>query len=193
MTEVFGTAEAPAADEFVAYDTPAEQPRRRAAEPVEEKQRSVFDELKEEAAKELDKFVIYQNKLRPAFFMKFKVDDLDAKDLKRYERHTLGTGKRRNPENADLIKGNAVMLADKCVAIMKGGVEDSNIMADDDGDLTFTSNSFVDAFADDHDVTVQSAIQKFLGDAQIMKIAGALLDEAGYGDEAEAVTDPHNG
>ncbi|ALY09346.1 tail assembly chaperone [Arthrobacter phage Jawnski] len=192
MTEVFGTVDNDTRE--IAGMEGDGEPRRRHlvdAEPEQDKtavERSLFDELAEEAERELGKFVHYENTLRPGYYMRFSAE-IDAKELKRYENHTLGTGKRRRPEDADLIKGNAVMLGEKCVAILKGGIEDKHIIADpNDGgeDLIFRSESFVKLFGDG-DGRVQTALQKFLGDAQIMKIAGALLEEAGYTDEAQAV------
>lgn len=179
MTEVFGTP-APA-DELV----PAvKRERVRASSP--------FDELKEEAARDIDHFETFENTLRPGWYMKFRCV-IDAPEIKRYQQHAQGPSKkRRNPEDADLIKGNAVMLAEKCVAIMHNGITDEHVVVDEDGDdLTFTSEQFVNLFADERG-TVQSALQKFLGDAQLMKLASAVLTAAGYDDEMQPV-DPTNG
>lgn len=186
MTEVFGTPEvaaAPSADEYEKYE--------HRAEPAETGA-SLWDELEAEAGKDLNKYVTYENVLRPGWYMRF-LAVIDGHELKRYERHTLGTGKKRNVDNADVIKGNSVMLADKCVAILKGGVTDEFIVIDpdDNEDMKFTSSGFVRAFADKQERTVQSAIQKFIGDAQIVKIAGSLLAEAGYDEDAQPV-DPTN-
>ncbi|AMM44479.1 hypothetical protein BARRETLEMON_17 [Arthrobacter phage BarretLemon] len=184
MTELYGTPEA-----TEPVDVTAKYEHR---DELVERELSIFDELKAEADKDLNKYVTYENTLRPGWYMRF-LAVIEGHELKRYERHTLGTGKKRSPENADLIKGNAVMLADKCVAILKGGTDDEHIVIDpeDNEDMKLNSTAFVAAFGDKNKGTVQSAIQKFLGDAQIMKIAGSLLSEAGYDEDAQPV-DPTN-
>ncbi|QWY81923.1 hypothetical protein SEA_SICARIUS2_18 [Arthrobacter phage Sicarius2] len=191
-TPIFGTVDTdrPGSEEARIYAEDGIHSRR-AAEP--KKTLSVFDELKEEADRELESFVTYENTVRPGWFMRFSTT-IDAKDIRRYEAHARGTGKkRRAAEDSDLIKGNAVMLADKCVAILRGGTDDEHIVVDPEHDeeITFTSEAFVDLFADSTG-TVQSALQKFLGDAQLMKLAGSLLSEAGYDEEMQPV-DPTNG
>lgn len=187
MTEVFGTPEfeAPAV-------TAIDAVLRTEAKHAEPRALSPFDALKEEASRDIDKFETFENTLRPGWFMKFRCV-IDAPEIKRYQQHAQGPSKkRRNPEDADLIKGNAVMLGEKCVAIMHGGTSEEHIVVDSDGDeLVFTSEEFVTLFADESG-TVQSALQKFLGDAQLMKLAGAVLVEAGYDDDMQPV-DPTNG
>lgn len=186
-TPVFGTVDS----EVSGHDVePAAEKRSHRAQ--EKPTLSVFDELKEEAGRELERFVTYENSVRPGWFMRFSTT-IDAKEIRRYEAHARGAKKRRNPEDADLIKGNAVMLSDKCVAILRGGTSDEHIVVDPDEheDVTFTSEAFVDLFSDETG-TVQSALQKFLGDAQLMKLAGSLLSEAGYDEDMQPV-DPTNG
>ncbi|UGL61902.1 tail assembly chaperone [Arthrobacter phage EastWest] len=169
---------------------PAPAPRRARLSEIA-KSSNPFDELKAEAERDLDKFVTYENALRPGWFMRFKAV-IDAREIKRYQQAAQGRGKKSRPEDADLIKGNSVLLHEKCVAILRGGIDDEHIVVDDDGDeLTFQSEEFIDLFTDDSG-TVQAALQKFLGDAQIMKLAGSILGEAGYDDEMQPV-DPTNG
>lgn len=185
MENTFGTAEE--------FGTPAVATIEQAAPARHSAPRALspFDELKEEANRETDKFATFENSLRPGWFMRFRCV-IGAGEIKRYQNHAQGLGKKRRPEDADLIKGNSVMLADKCVAIMRGGTTDEHIVVDAEGDeLTFTSEAFVDIFTDESG-TVQAALQKFLGDAQLMKLAGAVLVESGYDDDMQPV-DPTNG
>lgn len=178
MPEMFGT---PIDDD----ETTEAAPARRILASDGSTEKTPFDYLKEEAAKEIERFVTYENTERPGWFMKFNAV-IDGEEIKRYQK--AAQGRKKRPEDADMIRGNVVMLAEKNTALMRG----TATLTDSDGDdLTFTSEDFVDLFADESG-TIESALKKFLGDAQIMKLGGAVLREGGYEDDLQPV-DPTNG
>ncbi|QIN94345.1 hypothetical protein SEA_ABBA_16 [Arthrobacter phage Abba] len=183
MAELFGTP----LDEDFATDAPAadEDHGRRVLSADLADAKSPFDFLKAEAEKEIARVVTYENTERPGFFMRFNAV-VDGEEVKRYQR--AAQGKKKRPEDADMIRGNVVMFADKNVAILHG----KDVLVDEDGDeITFTSEAFVDLFAS-KEGTIESALKKFLGDAQIIKLGAALLREAGYDDDLQPI-DPTNG
>lgn len=184
MAELFGTEHADDETYPAPVDAPEERGRRVLTDTVE-KDKNPFEFLKAEAENEIARFVTYENTERPGFFMRFNAV-IGGEELKRYQRAAMGRKKR--PEDADMIRGNVTMFAEKNVAILHG----NDVLTDADGDdLTFTSEAFVELFADKTG-TVESALKKFLGDAQIVKLGTALVREAGYDDDLQPV-DPTDG
>lgn len=156
---------------------------------IDSDETSPFDELLAESKKEIAKVVTFSVDARPGWLVRFDAV-IDDDDLKRYRKHAQG--KKKRPEDADLLVGNSVMLAEKSVAILKETADGRQVIVTDpeEGDMRLNSRSFIKAFSDDG--TVISAHRKFLGDAGIHKIGGALLREAGYEDDLQPV-DPTNG
>lgn len=182
MAELFGTHED---DDFNGAPDGDDAAPRRVLAPDLTDEKDPFELLKAEAEKEIERVVTYENTERPGFFMKFNAV-IAGHEVQRYQR--AAQGKKKRPEDADMIRGNVVMFAEKCVGIMHG----KNVLTDPDGDdLTFTSEAFVDLFGG-AEGTVEASLKKFLGDAQIIKLGSSLLREAGYDDDMQPI-DPTNG
>lgn len=145
---------------------------------------SLFDELKAEAAEEIEDFVTFPIEKRPGYSAKFTLS-LDAREIQRYERSAKG--KRKN-SNSDPVIFSGLILVEKNTEILKNGQTVENPETGEP--LTFSDEEFIQIYG--KNLNAIEALQKFMGDGALISTGTALLNEAGYGDEV-APEDPTNG
>jgi hypothetical protein len=142
---------------------------------------SLFDELLSLANEEVSNPVSFPVTSRKGYVLDFNAV-IGEHEIKRYRNASMG--KKKRPEDADMVLGNALPMIDKCTGIFKvvDGVKKQ--VLDNDGDpLLLNSTEFVTAFG--RGGTAHAAVAKFLGDAETVTIGGALLKAAGWGEDLE--------
>jgi hypothetical protein len=145
---------------------------------------SLLDELLGLARTEVSNIQSYPVNFRPGGWV-LEFDAVIAEhEIKRYRKASLGTKKRRDPEDADMSVGNAMVLIEKNTAIYK--VIDGKrkkVLDSDDNPLLLNSDEFLNAFGKGANAHV--AVRKFLGDAETNALGQAVLKEAGWGEDLE--------
>jgi hypothetical protein len=143
---------------------------------------SLFDELLGLADEVVSNPVSFKVTSRPGGWVLDFNAVIGEHEIKRYRNASMG--KKKRPEDADMVLGNALPMIDKCTGIFKvvDGVKKQ--VLDNDGDpLLLNSTEFVTAFG--RGGTAHAAVAKFLGDAETVTIGGALLKAAGWGEDLE--------
>jgi hypothetical protein len=143
---------------------------------------SLFDELLGLADEVVSNPVSFKVTSRPGGWVLDFNAVIAEHEIKRYRNASIG--KKKRPEDADMVLGNTLPMIDKCTGIFKvvDGVKKQ--VLDNDGDpLLLNSTEFVTAFG--RGGTAHAAVAKFLGDAETVTIGGALLKAAGWGEDLE--------
>lgn len=109
---------------------------------------------------------------------------IEEHEIKRYRKASLGQKKRRDPEDADMSVGNAMVLIEKNTAIYKTIDGKRKQVLDPDGDpLLLGHEKFLNAFGKGANAHI--AVRKFLGDAETNALGQAVLKAAGWGEDLE--------
>lgn len=145
---------------------------------------SLLDELLGLANDEVTNIVSFPVQSRPGGFI-VEFDAVIAEhEIKRYRKASLGTKKRRDPEDADMSVGNAMVLIEKNTGIYKTVDGKRKQVLDSEGEpFLLGSTEFLAAFGKNSPAHV--AVRKFLGDAETNAIGQAVLKEAGWGEDLE--------
>ena len=155
-----------------------------ATSPAGGKGDSLLDELLGLANDEVTNVVSFPVAFRPGGWV-LEFDAVIAEhEIKRYRKASLGTKKRRDPEDADMSVGNAMVLIEKNTGIFKtiDGVKTK--VTDGEGDpLLLGSDEVLTAFGKGANAHV--AVRKFLGDAETNALGQAVLKAAGWGEDLE--------
>ena len=166
----------PANAEQIGYDAPAATAPAGGGD-------SLLDDLLGLASDVVTNVVQFPVKFRPGYIVEF--DAVIAEhEIKRYRKASMGNKKRRDPEDADMSVGNAMVLSEKNTAIYKT-VDGRRVkVLDTDGEpLLLRSTEFLSAFGKNAPSHV--AVRKFLGDAETNALGQAVLKEAGWGEDLE--------
>lgn len=145
---------------------------------------SLLDELLGLAKDEVSNIVTFPVAFRPGGWI-LEFDAVIAEhEIKRYRKASLGEKKRRNPEDADMSVGNAMVLVEKNTGIYKTvDGKRVKVLDTDNEPLLLGSNEFLSAFGKGANAHV--AVRKFLGDAETNALGQAVLKEAGWGEDLE--------
>jgi len=149
---------------------------------------SLLDELREASRAELDNIIHLPVKQREGWNLRFNAV-ISRADINRYQR--AGQGKAKKAENADAVKTNAMPILEKCTGIFKGGRGEDQQVHDAEGrPLRLNSNDFLAMQGEPKDAI--KALQKFMGDAGVITMGAALLEQAGWTEDLEPL-DPTDG
>lgn len=144
--------------------------------------------LQAEAATELSSTCLLRVRARPGWVLEFD-SGITQSQLKNWEnRAGRGKGQRRQ---VDVLKQSGLMLVEQSVGVHREGQDGALAQVmDPDGDpLTLTSDAWLDLYPGTRGDSL-ATLRQFAGDAGVLSMAAALVDEAGWGDAADTVEDP---
>lgn len=153
---------------------------------------SLFAELANEAAAEIDHDVFFPVDSRPGWVLGFSAT-INQKELTRYRKAATNNG-RKKAEDADLVIGNAMPLIEKNIGIYKIDAEGRRVQVIDpktDRPLKIGSPTFV--AMQGKGLNEVGALTRFMGgESKVSALGAALLKASGWGEDY-APLDPTEG